>query len=82
MKRKKLFRKWIITAPLGLILIGAGLSMLGEASFMKQNEAIPFWDWFTFGTLSLVVFNSGICFFGQAVIYRVKYEILINRKKS
>jgi len=80
-KRKTLFTKWIIYAPLGLIFIGAGLSMVGEASFMKQND-MPFWDWFAFGTLSLVIFNAGICIFGQAIIFRVKYEILNKKKKN
>lgn len=80
-KRKTLYKKWMIYAPLGLIFIGAGLSMVTEASFLKQSD-VPFWDWFAFGTLSLVIFNTGICIFGQAIIFRIKYEILNKQKKN
>lgn len=65
-------RKWLIYAPLGLILVGAGLSCFGEALIWKYEQA-PFWDWFGFGTFSLVLINSGLCFFGEAIIARVRY---------
>lgn len=65
-------QKWLLYAPLGLILIGAGLSCFGEALIWKYEQA-PFWNWFAFGTFSLVLFNSGLCFFGEAIIARVQY---------
>jgi hypothetical protein len=55
-------KRWIL-APLGLVLIGAGLSMAIDAGFRKWNHE----DWFLYGTSALVVFNSGICIFGRAV---------------
>ena len=42
----------------GLLLIGFGLSVLGEA-IIKKYENHP--DWFYWGTVALVIFNSGIC---------------------
>ena len=62
--------KWLFHSILGLLLIGAGLSVFGEALIQKMN-AQNWHDWFWTGTLSLVIFNSGICIFGQGVIYRV-----------
>ncbi len=73
--KKQLYRKWLFTAPLGLVLVGAGLSLLGDANITRY-EGAPFWTWFGYGTFALVVFNSGLSVFGQAVIYRVRYEQL------
>ena len=53
-------------APVGLIGIGFGLSLFGEAVRLKSDGA-PLWRWFVVGTLSLVVVNSGIALFGEAV---------------
>jgi hypothetical protein len=50
--------KWLILSISGLLLIGFGLSLLGE-SIIKKYENHP--NWFYWGTLALVVFNSGIC---------------------
>ncbi len=77
MKTKSLKRKWLTFSITGLLLIGFGLSLFGEASYLKNSDA-PTWDWVTLGTFALVVFNSGLCLFGQGVVFRVKIE---NTKK-
>lgn len=66
-------RKWLIFSILGLILIGAGLSLAIDAGFyrMQNPEGL---NWIYYGTFALIVFNSGICCFGQGVIYRVKLD--------
>ncbi|MBD3627842.1 hypothetical protein [Cyclobacterium sp.] len=64
-------KKWLIFAVGGLLLLGSGLSLFGEALLRKWDNA-PFLEWFIWGTFSLVVFNAGISLFGQAVIYRMK----------
>ncbi|HEU4741670.1 MAG TPA: hypothetical protein VFS50_08775 [Meiothermus sp.] len=47
------FRKRQIFSPLGLTLIGAGISITDHASLLKfQGE-----PWFWLGTLGLVVLN-------------------------
>lgn len=68
---KDLKRKWLLYAVAGLLLIGAGLSLTIDAALMRLKEPNTHY-WFYYGTFGLVVFNSGVCFFGQAVIYKVK----------
>jgi hypothetical protein len=63
--------KWLLFAVSGLILIGAGFSIAGEAIILKGDGA-PVKDWFLLGTAGLVVFNAGISVFGQGVVYRSK----------
>lgn len=63
--------KWLILAPLGLVLIGYGLCVFSEAAHLKHSGE-PLSRWFLLGTYSLVVINSGISLFGQAVIYRTQ----------
>jgi hypothetical protein len=59
---------WLLFAIGGLILIGAGVSITGEAIIRKAAEE----PWFLLGTLGLVVLNSGVSVFGQAVVVRVR----------
>ncbi|MFW5762576.1 MAG: hypothetical protein ACOCXH_16510 [Cyclobacteriaceae bacterium] len=66
---RKIKRYWLLLAIAGLLLIGFGLSLAGEAIIAKSKQE----SWFWLGTLALVVFNSGISIFGQAIIYRWKY---------
>lgn len=76
---KKHYNRWLIFAPLGLVLIGLGLSIMIEAAYWKHTQ-IDFWSWFGLGTLSLIIINIGISFFGQAIIERVLY--LMKNKKD
>lgn len=73
MKKKKLKRNWLIYAISGLLLTGFGLSLTGEAiiSKMQLPDSIA---WVSLGTLALIVFNTGLCLFGQAVIIRTKMK--------
>ena len=59
-------QRWFLLAPLGLTLVGAGLSITGQAMALR-NQRKGFWRWFLLGTLGLVVLNSGISVFGDAV---------------
>lgn len=77
MKRKHLLQ-WLIFSISGLILIGAGLSVFGEAVIIKSNKkSVDSWFWV--GTLSLILINSGISFVGRGVISKVKYDLLKRR---
>ena len=67
------YRRWIIQAPLGLVLIGMGLSFAIEVGFLKHNGTDT-WTWVGLGTVALVILNSGISLFGDAVLQRVRYE--------
>ena len=62
-------QKWLTYAIVGLLTIGFGLSLLGEAIIIKLNASD---NWFLWGTSALVIFNSGVCLFGQAVIEKTK----------
>ena len=60
-------KKWWIYSVVGLLLLGLGLSLLGEAIIYKfQND----FDWFFLGTIALVVFNSGIALVGEAIVIK------------
>tara|TARA_B100001142_G_scaffold261041_1_gene263586 strand:+ start:33 stop:239 length:207 start_codon:yes stop_codon:yes gene_type:complete len=59
--------KWFVFSISGLIFFGLGLSLLGEAIILKYNNEPFFW----YGTFALVVINSGLCLFGNAVRYRI-----------
>ena len=70
---EEVFYKWLIESVLGLILIGFGLSLFGQAVIYKsKGESLR--KWFLWGTISLIVVNAGICVFGDAVKQRIIYE--------
>ena len=62
--------KWLAFSISGLVLFGFGLSLLGEAIILKYENKPFFW----LGTLALVVVNSGLCLFGNAIRYRVQMD--------
>jgi hypothetical protein len=65
-------KRWFWQAPVGLALIGFGLTLLSEAAAAKQKQS-P--GWFPLGTLALSVINSGISIFGDSVKHRVLHEL-------
>ncbi len=69
MRDKKLKIKWLLHAVVGFLVMGLGLSMVGDAVVVKM-EGADFLNWFIYGTLSLAVFFAGLSFFGQAVVFR------------
>jgi quinol-cytochrome oxidoreductase complex cytochrome b subunit len=62
-------KKWWIYSVTGLLLLGFGLSLLGEAIIYKINNDF---NWFYWGTTALVVFNSGIALVGEAIALKGK----------
>ena len=67
-------RKWLYLAPLGLILVGFGLCLFGNALFTDQ-KAVGFAVWFGKGTLSLITINAGLVLIAESVKNRVLYEL-------
>lgn len=65
--------KWLLTAPLGLVLVGAGLCVLSEASYAKHTGA-SWQQWVGWGTYGLILVNGGLSVFGQAVRYRAQLD--------
>lgn len=63
--------KWMLFSPLGLTVIGLGVSLTGEA-IRAKGAGEP---WFWLGTLGLVVLNAGVAVFGDGVKSRVLMEL-------
>jgi len=70
-KRKKTKVNWLMFSIGGMLLLGLGLSLLGEAIIFKsQND----FNWFYWGTGALATFNAGIGLIGEAIVMKVKLE--------
>lgn len=74
---KALKRKWLTYAVGGILLMGFGLSLLGESTILKYSGE-GFWSWFGLGTLALSLIFSGLSIFGQAVVYKS----ILDREKN
>lgn len=62
-------------APLGLMLIGLGFSIAGDAVARKSTAQ----SWFWRGTLGLVLMNAGVSIVGDAVRHRTMMDVLAQR---
>ena len=71
--QNKYYRKWLFRAPLGLVLTGFGACLIAEAAMLKSGGGDT-WQWVLYGTIALVVLNSGLSVFGDAILQRVRYE--------
>ena len=57
-------------------MFGMGLSIVGESIILKYKQSD---DWFLWGAFALIITNSGLCLFGQAIIEKVK--MVLNREQ-
>ncbi|TDB64590.1 hypothetical protein [Arundinibacter roseus] len=73
--------KWLLLAPLSLILIGYGLCVFSEAGNLKHSGATT-QEWVLLGTYSLILINGGLSLFGQAVRYRVLMDVHRETRRS
>ena len=67
------YQQWSELAPRGMLLIGAGASIVAWSATLRANGK-PIWFWFFAGLFGLIVLNSGVAFFGEAVKHRSLYE--------
>lgn len=67
-------RLWRFSAPAGLALIGFGVCVVGYAA-QRRILDWPLLDRVFWETLGLVVLNSGVACFGEAVKHRALYEL-------
>ena len=65
-------KRWFRYGTISMLLIGFGVSLIGEAIILKSNGS-SIAEWVALGTVALIVFNAGICVFGEAVVCRVRY---------
>ena len=70
---QKAYRRWLIQAPLGLSIIGFGACLIADAAVYKYDGAETL-HWVAYGTLALVIFNTGLSIFGDSIIWRTRYE--------
>jgi hypothetical protein len=68
------YRRWKRQAPLGLLAVGFGASLLGHAT-LRKGEGDATWRWVALGTASLAALGAGLSLFGDAVKHRTLYEI-------
>ena len=68
-KRKKIKNRWLLLSVTGMLLLGLGLSLLGEAIIFKSLNDL---SWFYWGTGALATFNAGIGFIGESIVLKVK----------
>jgi 2-iminobutanoate/2-iminopropanoate deaminase len=74
MQKNKHYYRWLIQAPLGLMLIGFGTCLVAEGAMLKYDGK----PWFWFGTVALCVLNSGLCIFGDSIIQNIKSRTTTN----
>ncbi|MDJ0365153.1 hypothetical protein QMK33_08310 [Hymenobacter sp. H14-R3] len=67
-------KKWLLLAPSGLLLIGAGACLVGWANTLKTRGGPPA-KWIAAGTVALATLNAGVSVVGQSVIERVLHEL-------
>jgi hypothetical protein len=71
MERKKIKFRWLFFSISGMMLLGLGLSLLGEAIIFKSQKDF---NWFYWGTGALATFNAGIGLIGEAIVMKIKLE--------
>lgn len=69
---KTLRKKWLGLSGLGLALVGMGVAFALEAAHLKHQGADTL-EWVLAGTGALMVLNTGLSIFGEAVVTRVRY---------
>jgi hypothetical protein len=59
-------KRWLMQAVGGLLLTGSGLSMAIDAGLTKMQGG----NWFWYGTMALIVFQSGLCLLIDSVRFK------------
>ena len=67
------YEEWSTNAPRGLLLISAGVSIVGQAIVLKARRKAG-WKWFLLGFIGLIALNSGVTIFAEAIKHRTLYE--------
>lgn len=75
------YQKWDELAPRGMLTLGFGLTMLGEA-IIGRSKGRSFLVWFFKGTIALVAINAGLAMFGESVKHRTLYEIEVKKMQE
>jgi hypothetical protein len=77
-KRKQYWQQWMLRGGAGACLVGMGLCMTIESAFYRFNGA-AFFNWFFFGTFSLIVTIAGICLLIDSLRFKIKLDKIKKR---
>ncbi len=80
-KRMSTRTKWLILAPLGLVLFSFGLCVLSEAAHQRRIGQ-PTQVWVLLGLYSLALINTGLVFFGEALRFRILLDVRRETRRS
>ena len=80
-KRMSTRTKWMILAPIGLLLFSFGLTVLSEAAHQRRIGE-PTQVWVLLGLYSLVLINAGLIFFGEALRFRILLDVRRETRRS
>jgi Na+/melibiose symporter-like transporter len=80
-KRMSTRTKWMILAPLGLVLFSFGLTVLSEAAHQRRTGE-PTQVWVVLGLYSLVLINAGLILFGEALRFRILLDVRRETRRS
>jgi hypothetical protein len=80
-KKKDLKKKWLYHAVFGILLMGFGLSLFGDAVILKSTGQ-DWVSWFLMGTSALICFFAGLSIFGQATVYKTKLSSKEKKKRK
>jgi hypothetical protein len=80
-KRMSTRTKWMILAPLGLLLFSFGLTVLSEAAHQRRTGE-PTQVWVLLGLYSLVLINGGLVLFGEALRFRILLDVRRETRRS
>ncbi len=77
----KIYRRWFTQGTIGILMTGAGISMVIKAGFYKHTHPDN-WKWIAAGTVSLIVLMSGLVLFVDSIRYRIRYEDEVRDKND
>ena len=63
------YQQWSEMAPRGMLLIGAGASLMAWAASMRGRRK-PTLLWILSGLFGLIILNTGVAFFGEGMKHR------------
>ncbi|MFT7238374.1 MAG: hypothetical protein ACI93L_002463 [Cyclobacteriaceae bacterium] len=66
-------RQWLLRGGSGAALTGFGISYITSVTILKY-EGATFWNWFSQGTLALILFIAGLCLMIDAVRFRIRMD--------
>ncbi|NAZ85668.1 hypothetical protein [Kineococcus indalonis] len=72
------FRAWQRLAPLGLLLVGAGVCVVTDAA-TRRARGTAAGAWVAEGTAGLLGLNAGLSLFGEAVKRRALHDVAARR---